>query len=127
MAARHYQYIIAAVFYILGGWCLFAPVHMLDTVLLPQYQQSYSRLTLLLASGFGAQAWLSGLFATFAKWTPKTFIAYGIALLPFFVFNWWTAHYRPIFGSLGLIDFVCNIAMLIFCWLGWRQARKEQV
>lgn len=129
MQARHYQYAIAAVFFILGGWCLIAPAHMLDTVLLPQYRAApdagYDRLTLLLAACFGAQACLAGLFASFAKWTPVTFAVYGFALLPFFVFNWWTTHYAPIFGSLGLIDLVGNAAMLAFCYLGWRAACKE--
>jgi len=133
MKARYYQYAIAAVFFTLGGWCLFAPAHMLDTVLLAEYRrgdgdgQGYDRLTLLLAACFGAQACLAGLFASFATWRPITFTVFGVALLPFFIFNWWTTSYAPIFGSLGLIDLAGNAAMLGFCFLGWRQARRELV
>jgi len=91
----------------------------------PWHDAGYDRLTLLLASCFGAQACLAGLFAAFARWTPVTFGVYGFALLPFFMFNWWTTIYAPIFGSLGLIDLAGNAAMLAFCYMGWRAARRE--
>lgn len=116
---------LAAVFFTLGGWALLAPGHVIETVVRPEYQRS-DRLTLLCMACFGAQAWLAGLFITFSRFTRITFLAYGIALLPFFVFNYWFTRVEPIFNSLGLIDFVGNIIMLALCVYGWRLAGKEQ-
>ncbi len=125
ISVRHIQYGLAAVFFILGGWALFAPHHVIETVIRPDYQQ-FDRLTLLCMACFGAQACLAGLFISFSRFTRWTFLAYGIALLPFFVFNYWFTRVEPIFNSLGLIDLIGNIIMLGLCIWGWRLAAKEE-
>jgi hypothetical protein len=125
MRVRHIQFGLAAVFFILGGWAMLAPRHVIETVVRPELQ-TFDRLTLLCMACFGAQACLAGLFIAFSRFTRTTFLAYGIALLPFFGFNYWFTRAEPIFNSLGLIDLGCNIVMLALCFYGWRMAGEEQ-
>ena len=72
---------------------------------------------------FGAQACLAGLFATFSRFTSVTFLAYGIALIPFFLFNYYFTFHDPIFTIMGLIDAIGNIGMLILCYIGWKKTK----
>jgi hypothetical protein len=124
MTVRQIQFGLAAVFFILGGWAMLAPRHVIETVIRPEFQ-SFDRLTIICMACFGAQACLAGLFIAFSRFTRTTFLAYGIALLPFFGFNYWFTRVEPVFNSLGLIDLVGNITMLGLCYYGWRQASKE--
>jgi len=124
MTVRGIQWLIAAVFFILGGWALLAPGSVIALTLLPQYRIGTPILPFVVAC-FGAQAVLSGLFAAFARFTRITFLAYGIALLPFFVFNWWFTFVDPVFTLVGLLDAVGNVVMLALCVLGWRKAGAE--
>jgi hypothetical protein len=124
MTVRQIQFGLAAVFFILGGWAMLAPRHVIETVIRPEFQ-SFDRLTIICMACFGAQACLAGLFISFSKFTRTTFLAYGIALLPFFGFNYWFTRVEPVFNSLGLIDLVGNVIMLGLCYYGWRQADKE--
>ena len=121
MTVRNIQWSIGAVFFILGGWALLAPQSVIDLTLLPQYRIGTPILPFTIAC-FGAQAVLSGLFATFSRFTRTTFLAYGLALLPFFVFNWWFTFVDPVFTMLGLLDAVGNVVMLALCVIGWRKA-----
>ncbi len=119
MTARHIQWGIGSVFFILGGWALIAPQSVIDLTLLPEYRTETPILPFVVGC-FGAQAVLSGLFATFSQFTRTTFLAYGIALIPFFAFNWWFTFIDPVFTMLGLLDAVGNAVMLALCVLGWR-------
>ena len=110
---------IAAVFFILGGWCLFLPQSMLDLTIRPAWQ-SDAPIVLLLVGAFGAQAMLAGLFAWTARFTRATFLAYGLALQPFFAFDYW-AYAVGAITPLGLLDVVGNVIMLWLCFLGWRR------
>ena len=71
---------------------------------------------------FGAQAVLAGLFAWFSRFTRATFVAYAIALLPFFVFDYWFYAVTPVFNGFILLDAAGNLIMLALCILGWRRA-----
>jgi hypothetical protein len=121
MSVRQIQLGLAAVFFALGGWAMLAPHHVIETVVRPEFQ-SFDRLTIICMACFGAQACLAGLFISFSRFTRATFLAYGIALLPFFGFNYWFTRVEPVFNSLGLIDLVGNIIMLALCYYGWRKA-----
>ena len=57
-----------------------------------------------------------------ARFTRLTFAAYGVALLPFFVFNWYFYFEIPLLSEVGLLDFAGNLVMLVLCWHGWRMA-----
>lgn len=120
MNALLIQRAIAAVFFVLGGWALLAPQSVVDLVLLPQYREGPALA--FVVGCFGAQAMIAGLFATFARFTRATFLAYGIALIPFFAFNWWFTFVDPYFTMLGLLDAVGNVVMLVLCYFGWRSA-----
>jgi hypothetical protein len=117
--ARVAQLLIAIPFLSLGGWCLVAPGMVERLSLTPDHYIGTQASQVLLGC-FGAQAVLSGLFAAFSQFTRKTFLAYGVALLPFFWFNYYFTIVEPLFSPLMLIDFVANVAMLLLCYVGWR-------
>jgi hypothetical protein len=121
VTVRQIQLGLAAIFFILGGWAMLAPRHVIETVVRPEFQ-NFDRLTIICMACFGAQACLAGLFISFSRFTRATFLAYGIALLPFFGFNYWFTRIEPVFNSLGLIDLAGNITMLALCYYGWRKA-----
>lgn len=121
MSVRTIQWTIAAVFFILGGWALLAPASVIELTFLPEYR-SGTRILPFVVACFGAQAAISGLFAAFSRFTRTTFLAYGIALLPFFAFNVWFTFVDPVFTRLGLLDAVGNAVMLALCVVGWRKA-----
>ena len=121
MTARTTQYLIGAVFLVLGGWSLLFPQSVIDLAVRPEYQ-SEDFLARFTMACFGAQACLFALVAFTAVFTKRTFLAYGIALLPFFVFNYWFYFEVPLLTEVGLLDFVGNSVMLLLCWHGWRTA-----
>jgi hypothetical protein len=124
MSVRTIQYGIAAVFFVLGGWALLAPQSVIDLTFLPEYRAGTRILPFAIAC-FGAQAMIAGLFAAFSRFTRATFMAYGIALLPFFLFDWWFTFVDPVFTSVGLLDAAGNALMLALCVIGWRKAGPE--
>jgi len=124
MTVARTQWAIGAVFFILGGWALLAPGSVIELTLLPHYRTGTPILPFAIAC-FGAQALLSGLFAAFSRFTAATFLAFGIALLPFFVFDIWFTWIDPVFTPVGWLDAVGNVVMLGLCVVGWKRARAE--
>ncbi|MEP2988448.1 MAG: hypothetical protein ABJN65_15795 [Parasphingorhabdus sp.] len=125
MTPKQIQFFIALVFFLLGGWALFFPQHVIDTVFHPEYRESVRLLPFMIAC-FGAQAHLAGLFAAFSRFTSTTFLAYGIALIPFFTFNYYFTFHDPVFTSIGPIDAVGNVIMLALCYIGWRELKATE-
>ncbi len=121
MTPKRIQLGIASVFFILGGWALLAPRSVIDLCFLPEYRTGTAILPFAIAC-FGAQAMISGLFAAFSRFTRTTFLAYGVALIPFFAFNAWFTFVDPVFTWVGLLDALGNAVMLALCVLGWRRA-----
>jgi type IV secretory pathway TrbD component len=122
MTTRQIQLLLASVFLSLGAWCLLAPASVMALTIRPEYQ-SHDRIAMILMGAFGAQAMIAGLFAAFSRFVKATFLAYGIGLLPFFVFDYWFFVVEPVFTPLGMLDAVGNVLMLSLCWQGWRTAR----
>ena len=118
---RLIQWVIALPFFVLGGWALLAPQSVIDLTLRPEYRIDNRILPFTIAC-FGAQALISGLFAACSRFTRATFLAYGVALLPFFLFNYWFTVVDPVFTRLGLLDLVGNLLMFVACIVGWRKA-----
>lgn len=118
------QRLIAVPFLVLGAWCLVLPGQVERLGFRPEYLHA-STTTAVLMGCFGAQAILSGLFAAFSRFTRTTFLVYGIALLPFFWFNYWFVFVVPVFNQLMLIDFAANVAMLALCVIGYRASARE--
>jgi hypothetical protein len=117
--ARLAQWLLAGPFLILGAWCVVAPGSVEMLSLTPEHVIDTPASRVLLGC-FGAQAMISGLFAAFSRFTRTTFLVYGIALLPFFWFNYYFTIANPIFTPFMLIDFVSNTIMLALCLIGWR-------
>lgn len=117
------QRLIAAVFILLGGWCLVVPGSVIALTVRPEHQ-AQSLLALVSIGAFGAQACIAGLFAATSVFTHRTFAAYGIALLPFFAFDWWFYSVKPLFNELILLDAIGNVIMLALCWRGYRLLRS---
>ncbi|MBP7815083.1 MAG: hypothetical protein KA085_03085 [Phenylobacterium sp.] len=123
MSVRAIQYLLASVFLVLGGWCLISPASVMALTITPAFQTD-APIVPILVGAFGAQALIAGLFAAFSKFTKTTFLAYGIALLPFFVFDYWFFAVVPMLTPLGLADAVGNVIMLALCVMGWRKAER---
>ena len=123
MSARTTQYLIGTVFAILGSWALLAPQSVIDLAVRPEFR-SDDYLASFALGCFGAQACLFALVSFTAVFTKRTFAAYGIALLPFFVFNYWFYVQVPLLTEIGLLDFAGNVIMLGLCWHGWKVAER---
>lgn len=118
------QRLLALPFGLLGAWCLVAPGMVESLTVRPEHQHN-SETTAILIGCFGAQALLNALFILFSKFTRRTFFAYGVALLPFFAFNYYFIFARPIFNQWLALDFAANLFMLALCVIGWRAAPPE--
>jgi hypothetical protein len=112
------QYAIAAVFLVLGGWCLVAPGSVVALTVRPDFQSDHP-LVLVSLGAFGAQAMLAGLFAAFSRFTKWTFAAFGVAVLPFFAFDWWFYAVEPMFNELILLDALGNVIFVALCARGY--------
>jgi len=124
MSSKHIQYLLGSVFFVLGGWCLVSPSSVMALAITSQYQSDAAIVPILMAA-FGAQALIAGVFAAFSIFTKATYIAYGIALLPFFVFYYWFYIVDPLLTWVGLLDALGNVIMLSLCYLGWRALDAE--
>ncbi|HEU0311191.1 MAG TPA: hypothetical protein VFR36_08245 [Sphingomicrobium sp.] len=122
--ARRWQTLIAIVFLGLGGWCLIAPTSVVALTVLPRHQNDF-QLTAITLGAFGAQAMLVGLVAATSQFTARTFLALGVAMLPFFAFDWWFYFVDPVFNELILLDVAGNLVMLAACLRGWWLLRLD--
>ena len=121
MSVQRIQWLLASVFFILGGWCVLSPASVMALTIRQDYRTEHP-LVLIALGAFGAQAMIAGVFAAFSRFTRTTFLAYGIALLPFFVFDYWFYVVEPVFTLVGMLDAVGNVVMLALCVMGWRAA-----
>jgi hypothetical protein len=119
VTAKRIQYVIAAVFFVLGGWSVLAPQSVIDLTIRPDYRPDDAVAPLLIAC-FGAQACIAGIFAAFSTFTRATFLAYGVAVLPFFAFNYWFYFVEPVFNELILLDAAGNVIFVAMCAWGYR-------
>lgn len=125
MSARTAQFLIAAVFLILGGWCLFAPTSVIELAFTQAYRDT-SFINRFTIACFGAQAVLFALMALFTRWNARSFAVFAALLLPFFGFNWYFHYEVPVLTSIGMLDFAGNVTMLALAILGWRAAQAEE-
>jgi len=125
MTAKIAQTLIACVFLLLGGWALFAPGHVIDVAIAEAYRED-TFLTRFIIACFGAQAVLFGIMTLVTKWSARAFVVFAIALLPFFVFNYYFHYKEPVLTSIGMLDFAGNVVMFVLAIVGWHAARKEE-
>lgn len=112
------QYLIAAVFFVLGGWCLVAPLEVAGLAFKPQYRLDHPTVALVMGC-FGAQAMLAGVFAAFSRFTRTTFLAFAIAVLPFLFFDYHFYFEVPMFTRLIFLDAVGNLIFIVLCVYGY--------
>jgi hypothetical protein len=124
LGVQRLQYAIAAVFAVLGGWCLIAPESVIALTVRPAYQSDHP-LVLISLGAFGAQAMLAGLFAALSRFTKWTFAGFGAAVLPFFVFDWWFYAVEPVFNELILLDALGNMIFVALCARGYQLLARE--
>ncbi|WP_375175234.1 hypothetical protein [Pseudooceanicola sp.] len=124
ISARTWQILIAVPFLTLGAWALLSPSTVQLMSLRPEVRMD-DRILNVTIGAFGAQALLCSMFILTSRFTRWSFLAYGIALLPFFGFNYYFLYVEPLFSAGMAIDFVANVFMLGFCVMGWRAARAE--
>ena len=92
----------------------------------PDYQH-LSTTSALLMGCFGAQAVLGGLFIAFSRWTKATFAIYGVALLPYFWFNYYFVFVVPVMTRWMALDLASNLFMLGLCVWGYRIAPRSLI
>jgi hypothetical protein len=122
--ARIIQWGIAAVFLTLGAWCVLAPQNVIDLTVREAYRTD-SRLVQIAIGAFGAQAMLAGLIAAATRFTRASFLWLGLAIPPFFVFNWWFYAVEPVFNELILIDTAGNVAFIALCARGYLVSKRQ--
>jgi len=124
MSARTAQFLIAAVFLMLGGWALFVPASVIELAFTQPYRDT-SFINRFTIACFGSQAVLFGLMALVTRWSAQSFAVFAVLLLPFFGFNYWFHYEVPVLTSIGMLDFAGNVTMLVLAIIGWRASRAE--
>jgi hypothetical protein len=125
MRSTTLQRLLASIFLVLGTWCMLLPRMVEQITIRPEYQVLTPTSSVFIAC-FGAQAVLCGAVIWFAKFTPKTFLAFGLlGSIPFFVFNWYFYFIQPIFTKWMLLDFAGNVAILVCGLVGYRISHRE--
>lgn len=123
--ARLIQFGIAAVFLMLGAWCLIAPQNVIDLSVREAHRDQSTLLSVSVAA-FGAQAMLAGLLAGAARFTNTTFLCLGLSIIPFFVFDWWFYSIDPLFNEFILLDAAGNLAFIALCARGYFLTKQQQ-
>lgn len=125
MRSQTLQRGLASIFLVLGTWCMLLPRMVEQLTIRPEHQVLTAASSVFIAC-FGAQAVLCGAVIWFAKFTPKTFLAFGLlGSIPFFAFNWYFYFVQPIFTKWMLLDFAGNVAILACGLIGYRLSRRE--
>ncbi len=124
MTARHVQYLLAAVFGGLGGWCVLLPGMVETLVFQPEFRE-LSATSRLMIQCFGAQAVLVAVLMSVSVLPARGFLVFGLAgSLPFFVFNYHFLFVAKMFTPWLLLDFVGNLAILGLGLWGYRLKRR---
>ena len=118
---RRIQIAIAFVFLALGGWCVAYPSSVVALTVRPEHHADLPLVRVAIGA-FGAQAMLVGILAAYATFNRRTFLAFGVAVLPFFGFDVWFCFVEPLFNGLILLDVLGNVALVALCWLGYARS-----
>lgn len=126
MTARTLQICLSLIFILLGSWCLFFPGMVIEVTFRPEFSAASDQARFIMGC-FGAQAVLTGTIIWTARFTPTTFLVFGLAgSIPFFVFNFWFLFVEPVLNQWMLLDFAGNIGILVIGFWGWRLSRTAQ-
>ena len=126
MTSRTLQFCLAAIFLLLGTWCLLFPGMVVGIAFRPELATVTEQARFLMGC-FGAQAVLCGTILATARFTPMTFLVFGlVGSIPFFVFNIWFWLIEPVLNSWMLLDLAGNVGILVTGIWGWHLSRREQ-
>jgi hypothetical protein len=120
------QVIMGGVFSLMGiGTMLFA-----DKIIPLGFQgyntQMHSPQLSITFRCFGAQATLCGLLLLSQKMTKNTFRTWGLAMLPFFVFDY-VAWEKGMITNLGAIgDALGNVVFVTCSYIGYKRAEEDE-
>ena len=125
MTVRTLQIVLASIFLVLGGWCLLFPGSVIKLVFLPGMNDATLQARFIMAC-FGAQAVLTGTILATARFTPTTFLVFGVmGSLPFFVFNVWFTVVEPVLNAWMWLDVFGNAGILACGLFGRHLALRE--
>ena len=125
MRSASLQRFLASIFLVLGAWCMCLPRMVEQLTIRPEHQVLTATSSVFIAC-FGAQAVLCGAVIWFSKFTPKTFLAFGLlGSIPFFAFNYYFYFVEPIFTKWMLLDFAGNVAILACGLAGYWLSKRE--
>ena len=127
MTPRRIQTLLALVFLGLGGWALIFPAQVLSLGIRPEVFTG-DRVTTIIMGCFGAQAVLGGTIMLLSRFTPITFVVFGIiGSLPFFGFNYYFVFVEKIFTPWMMLDVFGNIAILWLCMTGYLTMKRSNM
>ena len=118
------QLILGGVFSAMGLGTMLLPRQLLP-LSLTNYSKSDSTDLTLTFRCFGAQATLCGLILLSCEPSKKLYRNFGLAILPFFVFDFlaWEQGLITTFGAIG--DAAGNIVFSVCAYQGYRRADNE--
>ncbi|MAQ86351.1 MAG: hypothetical protein CMH12_24660 [Maritimibacter sp.] len=123
MNTRILQICLSLIFVFLGSWCLFFPGMVIEVTFRPELAVASEQARFIMGC-FGAQAVLTGTIIWTARFTPTTFLVFGlVGSIPFFVFNFWFLFIEPVLNQWMLLDFAGNLGILMIGLCGWRLSR----
>ena len=114
------QLILGGMFSLMGMGTMLFPKHLIPLSL--RNAPENSRELNFVFRCFGAQATLCGLLLLSCKPSRTLYRNFGLAMVPFFIFDYvaWNAGFLTEFGALG--DAAGNLVFSICSFIGWKRS-----
>lgn len=107
------QHVLALVFLVLGGWCLFHPTAVLQLCL---RQPEITPTRKFLVGCLGAQALINAAQFLTSSFTRAPYVTFALSMITFFVFNYFLVFVAP-FASKYMAT-LGNLAIVGACLYG---------
>ena len=119
------QLVLGGVFSLMGLGTMLFPSPLLKLSLNNAEVADSPELNLVFRC-FGAQATLCGLLLLSCRFTKTTYRNFGLAMIPFYVFDYlaWRANFLTPLGAIG--DALGNTVFSVCCYLGWQKKNAKQ-
>ena len=124
---RTLQQVMGGIFFSMGLGTMLMPSLVINTC----FNQNYFRNSVgerVLVACFGAQSALQGVLMLSCRWHRQTWLNWGLAILPFCVFDLVVNPLGPLpvlswLGAAG--DGLANLVFLATCWIGYRRTLED--
>jgi len=124
--ARRIQFTMGTVFTGMGLLTMLFPSQVVrysftkEFLSMPDKDAANSPALLLSIQCFGSQASLCGLLILSSQFNKQTFLNFGLAMIPYFIFDYyyWQQHALTNFGAIA--DGIGNIVFGVCCYLGYQ-------